>query len=53
MPNRVTNIVIAGLGGQGVLTTSDILAEAGGGGKGDGGEKVPSTNGTAACGVRT
>ncbi len=28
MLNRVTNIVIAGLGGQGVLTTSDILAEA-------------------------
>jgi indolepyruvate ferredoxin oxidoreductase, beta subunit len=25
---HVTNIVIAGLGGQGVLTTSDILAEA-------------------------
>jgi len=28
MPTHVTNIVIAGLGGQGVLTTSDILAEA-------------------------
>ncbi len=29
MPNdRVTNIVLAGLGGQGVLTASDILAQA-------------------------
>jgi indolepyruvate ferredoxin oxidoreductase beta subunit len=27
-PAKVTNIVIAGLGGQGVLTASDILAEA-------------------------
>jgi len=28
MPNDVTNVVIAGLGGQGVLKASDILAEA-------------------------
>lgn len=29
MPNRsVTNVVLAGLGGQGVLTASDILAQA-------------------------
>ena len=28
MDDRVTNIVIAGLGGQGVLTASDILARA-------------------------
>jgi indolepyruvate ferredoxin oxidoreductase, beta subunit len=28
MTNRVTNIVFAGLGGQGVLKASDILAEA-------------------------
>jgi len=28
MPENVTNIVIAGLGGQGVLKASDILAEA-------------------------
>ena len=28
MPDTVTNIVIAGLGGQGVLTASDILGEA-------------------------
>jgi indolepyruvate ferredoxin oxidoreductase beta subunit len=28
MSNKVTNIVIAGLGGQGVLKASDILAEA-------------------------
>jgi len=27
MKNRVTNIVIAGLGGQGVLTASDIVAD--------------------------
>lgn len=27
MPHSVTNIVVAGLGGQGVLTASDILAE--------------------------
>jgi indolepyruvate ferredoxin oxidoreductase beta subunit len=27
-PGKVTNIVIAGLGGQGVITASDILAEA-------------------------
>lgn len=27
MQNRVTNIVIAGLGGQGVLTASDIVAD--------------------------
>ena len=26
-PNRVTNIVVAGLGGQGVLKASDILAD--------------------------
>jgi len=26
MPDRVTNVVVAGLGGQGVLTASDILA---------------------------
>jgi len=29
MQNRVTNIVIAGLGGQGVLTASDIVADVG------------------------
>ncbi len=28
MPDKVTNVVIAGLGGQGVLKASDILAEA-------------------------
>ena len=28
MADKVTNVVIAGLGGQGVLTASDILAEA-------------------------
>jgi len=28
MSDKVTNVVIAGLGGQGVLTASDILAEA-------------------------
>ena len=28
MADRVTNIVVAGLGGQGVLTAADILAEA-------------------------
>lgn len=28
MPDNVTNIVVAGLGGQGVLKASDILAEA-------------------------
>jgi indolepyruvate ferredoxin oxidoreductase beta subunit len=28
MTDRVTNVVIAGLGGQGVLTAADILAEA-------------------------
>lgn len=28
MPNKVTNVVMAGLGGQGVLTASDILATA-------------------------
>jgi indolepyruvate ferredoxin oxidoreductase, beta subunit len=28
MPERVTNVVIAGLGGQGVLKASDILADA-------------------------
>jgi len=28
MTGRVTNVVISGLGGQGVLTASDILAEA-------------------------
>jgi indolepyruvate ferredoxin oxidoreductase, beta subunit len=28
MNNKVTNIVVAGLGGQGVLTASDILADA-------------------------
>jgi indolepyruvate ferredoxin oxidoreductase beta subunit len=28
MPDQVTNIVVAGLGGQGVLTASDILAAA-------------------------
>jgi indolepyruvate ferredoxin oxidoreductase beta subunit len=28
MSNRVTNIVLGGLGGQGVLTASDILADA-------------------------
>jgi len=28
MSNRVTNVVIGGLGGQGVLKASDILAEA-------------------------
>ncbi len=28
MPTQVTNVVIAGLGGQGVLKSSDILAEA-------------------------
>ena len=28
MPNAVTNVVFAGLGGQGVLKASDILAEA-------------------------
>jgi len=28
MGNRVTNVVVAGLGGQGVLKASDILAEA-------------------------
>jgi indolepyruvate ferredoxin oxidoreductase, beta subunit len=28
MHNQVTNIVVAGLGGQGVLTASDILADA-------------------------
>jgi len=27
-PNSVTNIVVAGLGGQGVLTASDVVAEA-------------------------
>jgi len=27
-PGKITNIVIAGLGGQGVITASDILAEA-------------------------
>jgi len=27
-PSRVVNVVVAGLGGQGVLTCSDILAEA-------------------------
>jgi indolepyruvate ferredoxin oxidoreductase, beta subunit len=27
MPNRLTNVVIAGLGGQGVLRASDILAD--------------------------
>lgn len=27
-PDRVTNVVVAGLGGQGVLKASDILAEA-------------------------
>jgi indolepyruvate ferredoxin oxidoreductase beta subunit len=27
-PNRITNVVVAGLGGQGVLTASDILSEA-------------------------
>lgn len=27
MPNRVTNVVVAGLGGQGVLKATDILAE--------------------------
>jgi indolepyruvate ferredoxin oxidoreductase beta subunit len=27
MPNKLTNVVIAGLGGQGVLKASDILAE--------------------------
>ena len=27
MQNNVTNIVIAGLGGQGVLTASDIVAD--------------------------
>lgn len=26
--NKVTNVVVAGLGGQGVLKASDILAEA-------------------------
>ncbi len=28
MPDKVTNVVIAGLGGQGVLKASDVLAEA-------------------------
>lgn len=28
MPNKVTNVVVAGLGGQGILTATDILAEA-------------------------
>src|SRR5512142_739347 len=28
VPNSVVNVVIAGLGGQGVLTASDILADA-------------------------
>ena len=28
MPSRVTNVVVAGLGGQGVLKASDILADA-------------------------
>jgi indolepyruvate ferredoxin oxidoreductase beta subunit len=28
MPGRVTNVVLAGLGGQGILTASDILARA-------------------------
>ncbi|MCL5098055.1 MAG: 2-oxoacid:acceptor oxidoreductase family protein [Candidatus Omnitrophica bacterium] len=28
MPDRITNLIIAGLGGQGVLKASDILAEA-------------------------
>jgi indolepyruvate ferredoxin oxidoreductase beta subunit len=28
MPSQVTNIILAGLGGQGVLTASDILADA-------------------------
>ncbi len=28
MPHKVTNIVVAGLGGQGVITCSDILADA-------------------------
>src|SRR5689334_11625254 len=28
MPSSVTNIVVAGLGGQGVLTASDVVAEA-------------------------
>ena len=28
MPTRLTNVVVAGLGGQGVLKASDILAEA-------------------------
>lgn len=27
MTNRVTNVVVAGLGGQGVITASDILAD--------------------------
>lgn len=27
MPHSITNVVVAGLGGQGVLTASDILAE--------------------------
>ncbi len=27
MPNKVTNVVVAGLGGQGVLKASDILAD--------------------------
>jgi indolepyruvate ferredoxin oxidoreductase beta subunit len=27
-PGKITNVVIAGLGGQGVITASDILAEA-------------------------
>ena len=28
MPNRVTNIVVAGLGGQGVLKATDVLSDA-------------------------
>jgi len=27
MPRRLTNVVVAGLGGQGVLKASDILAD--------------------------
>ena len=27
-PGKIINVVIAGLGGQGVLTASDILADA-------------------------
>jgi len=30
MPNQLTNVVVAGLGGQGVLKASDILADVAG-----------------------